>query len=84
VAFSTLTTAQLLHALTYRSGVAGSRVLLGTVAGTIGLQMGAMIVPPLRSLLGLTPLGLGDWGLVLGGAALPFVVKEIGRRRRTV
>ncbi len=84
VAFSTLTTAQLLHALTYRSGVAGSRVLFGTVAATIGLQMGAMIVPPLRSVLGLTPLGLGDWGLVLGGAALPFVAKEIGRRNRAV
>jgi Ca2+-transporting ATPase len=81
VAFSTLTTAQLLHALTYRSrrGSTGSGPLLGTVAATIGAQIGAMTLPPLRGLLGLTPLGLADWALVLGGATLPLLAREIGR-----
>jgi Ca2+-transporting ATPase len=85
VAFSTLTTSQLLHALTYRSrsGGAGGRVLLGTVAATIGLQVGAMALPPLRGILGLTPLGLGDWALVGAGAALPFVVNELARSGRS-
>jgi Ca2+-transporting ATPase len=86
VAFSTLTTAQLLHALTYRarSGGAGGRVLLGTVAGTIGLQLGAMAFPPLRRILGLTPLGLADWTLVGAGAVLPLVVNELTRSGRTI
>jgi Ca2+-transporting ATPase len=83
VAFSTLTIGQLLHALSYRSGrrSAGS-VLPGTVAISIGAQMGAMVLPPLRGVLGLTPLGMADWGLVLGGAALPLVVGEMARRGR--
>jgi hypothetical protein len=32
--------------------------------------------------LGLTPLGLADWGVVLGGATLPALVTEMNRRRR--
>jgi Ca2+-transporting ATPase len=86
VAFSTLTTAQLLHALTYRarSSGAGGRVLLGTVAGTIGLQLGAMAFPPLRRILGLTPLGLADWALVGAGSMLPLVVNELTRSGRTI
>jgi Ca2+-transporting ATPase len=86
VAFSTLTASQLVHALTYRSQRrgAGSRVLLGTVAATLGLQVGAMALPPLRGILGLTPLGLGDWALVGAGAALPFVVNELARGGRSI
>jgi Ca2+-transporting ATPase len=84
VAFSTLTIGQLLHALSYRSrrGSAGGSVLSGTVAVSIAAQVGAMTVPPLRGILGLTPLGVADWGLVLGGAALPLLVGEMARRGR--
>jgi len=87
VAFSTLTSAQLLHALTYRSRLGrratmtGSPVLLGVVGGTIAAQLAAMALPPLRRVLGLTPLALADWALVAGGAALPFVVNELRPRR---
>jgi Ca2+-transporting ATPase len=86
LAFSTLTTGQLLHALAYRSHAAGARspLLLGTVAVSIGAQLGAMALPPLRAVLGLTPLGVTDWGLVLGGAALPLVVSEMARRGRSI
>jgi Ca2+-transporting ATPase len=71
-----------LHALAYRSrgpadAGAGRGVLPVVVAGTLGLQLAAMALPPLRGLLGLTPLGLADWALVGGAAALPFVVKEL-------
>jgi P-type Ca2+ transporter type 2C len=85
VAFSTLTTGQLLHALSYRSrnGRPGGWALLGTVAATIGLQVGAMALPPLRGILGLTPLGVGDWALVGAGAALPLVVNELARGGRS-
>jgi Ca2+-transporting ATPase len=87
LAFSTLTSAQLLHALTYRSRgrhdstVAGSPVLLGVVGGTLGAQIAAMALPPLRRLLGLTPLTFADWALVAGGAVLPLIVNEIRPRR---
>jgi Ca2+-transporting ATPase len=85
LAFSTLTSAQLLHALTYRSRAdrrepaAGRSVLPAVVAATMGAQLAAMAFPPLRSLLGLTPLAAADWALVAGATALPFVLKEIRR-----
>jgi len=86
VAFSTLTTGQLLHALGYRSRAAGAGggLLLGTVAVSIGAQLGAMALPPLRAVLGLTPLAMADWGLVLGGATLPLLVGEMARRGRAI
>jgi len=83
LAFSTLTSAQLLHALAYRSrgeresAGTGRSVLLPVVGGTLALQLAAMALPPLRGLLGLTPLSLADWALVGAAAALPLVLKEI-------
>jgi len=86
LAFSALTSAQLLHAFTYRSrsqadGNGSARsVLAPVVAGTLGLQLAAMAVPPLRSLLGLTPLSVADWALVGGATILPFALKELRRQ----
>jgi len=84
VAFATLTSSQLLYALTCRSeqrpsfaDSGRSPALLGAVAGTLGLQVAAVTVPPLRRLLGIAPLGLGDWALVAGGAVLPLLVKDL-------
>jgi len=83
LAFSTLTSAQLLHALSYRSRAArdaagaGRSVLPGVVGATLAAQLAAMALPPLRGLLGLTPLTLTDWALIIGASALPFVLKEI-------
>jgi P-type Ca2+ transporter type 2C len=87
LAFSTLTTAQLLHALTYRSRAGdGSRtvvnpLLLGVVGGSVGAQIAAMAFAPLRRLLGVTPLTAFDWVLVAGGAVLPLIFNEIRSRR---
>jgi Ca2+-transporting ATPase len=89
LAFSTLTSAQLLHAFTYRSrsrpdgNGSGRSVLAPVVAGTLGLQLAAMAVPPLRSLLGLTPLSVADWALVGGATMLPFALKELRRQGDT-
>ncbi|HTO13502.1 MAG TPA: HAD-IC family P-type ATPase [Candidatus Binatia bacterium] len=86
LAFSTLTSAQLLHALTYRARAdraepaAGCSVLPAVVGGTLAVQLAAMALPPLRRLLGLTPLAAIDWALVAGATALPFVLKEIRRQ----
>src|SRR5262249_8328479 len=85
VAFSALTMSQILHALNCRAGsgvkgVAGSPTLAGVVGGTVALQALATQVPLLRSVLGVTPLGGGDWMLV-GGAALPALgLVGLGRR----
>jgi Ca2+-transporting ATPase len=89
--FTSLTTGQLLHAVTSRSET--HRVLGGgekngepplppnpylkvALAGSFAVQALAFAVPGLRNLLGLTPINLVD-GLVIGGSALlPFVVNE--------
>ena len=87
VAFSTLTSAQLLHAFQYRSrgtsisGLAPSPLLSGVVGGTLALQLGTLLVPPLRRLLGLTVPSAADWALIAGGSLAPLLVNEL---RRTV
>jgi Ca2+-transporting ATPase len=46
------------------------------LGGSFALQALTLVVPGLRSLLGITPIGLLD-GLVIGGSAvLPFIVNE--------
>jgi Ca2+-transporting ATPase len=79
VGFTTLTSAQLLHALTCRaergSGLAGlhrSPALLAAVAGSLALQVAGVTVPWLRRLLGTAPLTAADWGVVGAGAVLPL------------
>ena len=89
VAFSTLTSAQLLQALAYRSrgagasGAAPSRLLAGVVGGSLAFQAGTLLVPPLRRLLGLTVPSAGDWALIAGGAVAPLLVTEIRRALRS-
>jgi Ca2+-transporting ATPase len=86
VAFSTLTTTQLLYALSSRSEsrsgftrLGSNPLLTGVVAGSLGLQVLSVALPPLRRLLGTAPLGAPDWALVLGGATLPIAVREVAR-----
>jgi Ca2+-transporting ATPase len=88
LAFSTLTTAQLLQALAYRSGAplspgrASRSPLFGVVAASVAAQIGGMAFPALRRVLGLTPMSPSDWALVGGAACIPAVVNEIRRDRR--
>ncbi len=39
-----------------------------------------MVVPGLRNLLGLTPLGLADWLVVGGTAVTPLLINEATKR----
>jgi P-type Ca2+ transporter type 2C len=89
LAFTSLTTGQLFHAITSRSethSVLGERnegsalppnpYLKIALVGSFAAQALTLAIPGLRSLLGLTPISLLD-GLVIGGSALlPFVVNE--------
>jgi Ca2+-transporting ATPase len=80
VAFSTLTMSQLVHALKYRTPGTPSRRLPAVVAVSVGVQAAAMLVPPLRRMLGLMPLGLAGWGVVAGAAAMPAVLRSMQAR----
>jgi Ca2+-transporting ATPase len=89
VAFSTLTLAQLFHALAARSvtrsafaGLGRNPLMAAAVGGSLALQIGTVTIPPLRQLLGTTPLGLRDWGLVAAGALFPLFARELVGGRR--
>jgi Ca2+-transporting ATPase len=90
--FGSLVSAQLLHAVTCRSrhqSAFGSQrlpsnpTLSAVLAGSIGLQAAMLIVPPLRNLLGLAPIGLMDGLVIAGGGVAPFLVAETLKLKRT-
>lgn len=85
IAFMTLTISQLLHALSCRSeyrtifdrelGPLNLPLKLG-VGGSLGLQLGASLVPGLRSALGIGRLSPTDWLAIGLGAGLPLLTNE--------
>jgi Ca2+-transporting ATPase len=84
VAFTSLTAAQLVHALDGRArsrgglvGLGASPLLLGVVGGSLAVQLAAVTAPPLQRLLGTTSLSLMDALLVTGAAAIPFAVRGL-------
>jgi Ca2+-transporting ATPase len=91
MAFGSLTTAQLLHALAYRSsprsvfevgGLSSSSRLAGIVGGSLAAQLAVMLVPGVRNLLGVVPLGILDSAAVLAGGIAPFLINEAQRSKR--
>src|SRR5262249_8201103 len=84
IAFCTLTAAQLVHALSYRSGHSrrdGFPALETAVGGTLAVHLAAMTISPLRRVLGTTILSGSDWLLVAGGVAVPAAVRGLRRSR---
>ena len=85
LAFTSLTTSQLLNAITARSETESvfsapdrpaNSYLNAAVFGSLGLQALTLAIPGLRNILGLAPIGLLD-GLVIGSSvAVPFVINE--------
>jgi P-type Ca2+ transporter type 2C len=83
VAFTTLSASQLLYALACRSEIGSGLVGLGNNAplaaatgGMLALQAATLVVPPLRAVLRLTPLGAADVALVALGAVTPLLMRE--------
>jgi len=83
LAFMTLTSSQLLYALSMRSerplrvgGLAPNRALTRAVSVSLVAQLGTVALPPLRRLLRTTPIGVVDAGVVAVAAALPLLVRE--------
>ncbi len=99
MAFNTLTMNELAHALSarsqYRHVFGGHELpanphLTKAIVGMAGLQLLVSMVPGARTLLGTTPLGLGDLMAIGAGVLGPLIVNEAtkptahqgGRRRR--
>lgn len=85
VAFMTLTSGQLLHTISSRSEkhsifskekLPSNPYLVGAVAGSFAIQILALAVPQLRSLLKIAPLSMVDTAVISGGALLPLLVNE--------
>jgi Ca2+-transporting ATPase len=84
IAFGSLVTAQLLHALNYRSGRRksdedqrpGDWTVPAIVGGSLVAQSAAMLLPGLRGLLGVAPLDLLDGLAMAAGGILPFFVNS--------
>jgi len=85
LAFLSLTTGQLLHAISCRSerhSIFGreklppNKYLNMALGGSFAIQLLAMVIPGLRNLLGIAPISVLD-GLVIGGSAVfPLLVNE--------
>ncbi len=89
LAFHSLTTGQLLHAISCRSEthtifspgkLPANRYLTLALGGSLAMQFLTMVVPGLRSLLGLAPMGLVDGLVISGSALLPLVVNEATKK----
>ena len=89
LAFHSLTTGQLLHAISCRSDTHGifspgklppNRYLTMALGGSLAVQFLTAAVPGLRSLLGLAPVGLLDGLVISGSALLPLVVNEATKK----
>lgn len=82
--FQALTLAQLLHALSCRSetqhlftsGQKSNPYLSGALGVSLGIQAAAVILPPLRKLLGLSFPDLVDGLAIAAGATAPLLINE--------
>lgn len=85
MAFMTMSIAQLLHAFSCRSETHNifskerlkpNPLLTAAIGSSMTLQLGTLAIPPLRTLLGLAPIGMAD-GMIIGGLSLAsFVANE--------
>ncbi len=87
MAFGSLVTAQLLHALTCRSDHIGlftegssarppNRPLTGLLLASAGVQAAGLFVPGLRRALGVVPLGAADLMVTAAAGVAPYLANE--------
>ncbi|NBB83377.1 MAG: hypothetical protein GVY28_08220, partial [Alphaproteobacteria bacterium] len=48
----------------------------GLIAGSVGLQLAAVLFPPLRGLLGQSALGAADYGIVAASGGAAYLINE--------
>ena len=87
----TLTLSQLFNAVSSRSEhhrVFGNRqlarnpFLTASVAGSVAIQGLALFAPPLRKLLGTTPVSLSDLIVIAGSAIAPALINDATKSSR--
>lgn len=86
LAFQSLTTGQLLHAISCRSETSvmfhsdklgPNKYLTMAIAGSLGMQLLTQLVPGLRTLLGLAPIGAGDVAVIGVTSVIPLLISEL-------
>lgn len=85
ISFMTLALAQVFHAFNARSQMESAlnsrlftnRWLWGAVVTCVLLQLAAVYVPFLQTVLRTVPLNVSDWGLVLALSVLPVAIVEL-------
>lgn len=86
LAFQSLSLSQLLHAISCRSERRGiftkeelpsNEYLNWALGGSFGIQFMTMVLPGLRSLLGLTPIGLADAVVIGASSVVPLLLNEV-------
>jgi Ca2+-transporting ATPase len=86
MAFGSLVTAQLLHALTARSDQSGplppNRPLTGFLLASVALQAVGLLVPGVRAVLGVVPLAPLDLAVTAAAGVLPYVANEALKQPR--
>jgi magnesium-transporting ATPase (P-type) len=60
----------------FRVGLFSNRLVLLGIAAEIGILVGLILVPPLRDVFGLAPLGVAEWGLLLLFPPAMLVLEE--------
>lgn len=90
MAFMSLTVGQLLHSISCRSerhsildrgNLPPNQYLNAALGGSLALQVLAAVVPGIRGLLGIAPLGLIDYAVAGGAAAIPLLVNETTKKK---
>jgi Ca2+-transporting ATPase len=83
LAFMSLVSGQLLHALSCRSAqplrssqLPPNRYLTLALAGSLSLQLISLFIPGMRNLLKVTPLNPLDGAVIASSALLPLLVNE--------
>ncbi|WP_414578576.1 HAD-IC family P-type ATPase [Anabaena sp. CCY 9402-a] len=85
IAFMSLTSAQLLHTISSRSEthsifskekLPNNPYLNAAITGSFAIQVLAIAIPPLRSLLRITPINLVDGAVIGASAVLPLLLNE--------
>ena len=83
IAFMSLVSGQLLHALSCRSNkplsaqkLPSNHYLTAALGGSFALQWVSWVIPGLRNLLHLTPINLVDTAVIGGSAILPLLISE--------
>jgi len=88
IAYATFAINSMVYIFAYRSlrrsifrvgSLRQNRPLVAAVAGGLALAFGAIVLAPVRQLLGIVPLHLNDWAVVLGIALALLVTVEVGK-----